>query len=237
MATCTPRLPCRVPRANNTPSAARPGRPRSHGRPSAGIIGDGFPPGLCAGARTADPRRQSGPGRAPCRSRCPTRRRRQASAPSCRAAARRPTAPPARHHVLLPRGPRRRRVGSSPGVSGGPLPAVRQPRQDQSSSSSGLRFSASQLVPPPRPPHPAGRQRRACIQSPTLVHKINQRVEGHLAARGGGPGIRRARGGTFFRGSVFREQALLTRKGWGVERAPPAVVCYFRALRGTEGRK
>ena len=106
------------------------------------------PPGLCAGACTADPRRQSGPGRAPCRSRCPTRRRRQASAPSCRAAAR-PTAPPARHHVLLPRGPRRRRVGSSPGVSGGPLPAVRQPRQDQSSSSSGLRFSATQLVPPP----------------------------------------------------------------------------------------
>lgn len=231
LATCTPRLPCRVPHANNIrrPSGsitvARPAD-RGHHR---------VPPGLCAGARTADPRRRSGPGRAPCRSRCPTRRRRQASAPSCRAAAR-PTAPPARHHVLLPRGPRRRRVGSSPGVSGGPLPAVRQPRQDQSSSSSGLRFSATQLAPPPSSSS-SRRSPTPCIQSPKLVHKINQRVEGHLAARGGGPGVRRARGGTFFRGSVFREQALLMRKGWGVERAPPAVVCYFRAPGGTEGRK
>ena len=154
------------------------------------------PPGLCAGARTADPRRQSGPGRAPCRSRCPTRRRRQASAPSCRAAAR-PTAPPARHHVLLPRGPRRRRVGSSPGVSGGPLPAVRQPRQNQSSSSSGLRFSATQLVPPPRPPHPAGRQRRAfnrrrwSTKSTSVSRAISRR--GVAAPASGVPG-----GGLFF---------------------------------------
>ena len=141
------RLPCRVPRANNTPSAARPGRSRSHGRPSAGIIG--FRRGCVCGGSYGGPPPSKWPWSCSCHSRCATtRRRRQASAPSCRAAAR-PTAPPARHHVLLPRGPRRRRVGSSPGVSGGPLPAVRQPRQDQSSSSSGLRFSATQLVPPP----------------------------------------------------------------------------------------
>ena len=155
------------------------------------------PPGLCAGARTADPRRRSGPGRAPCRSRCPTRRRRQASAPSCRAAAR-PTAPPARHHVLLPEVhvgavwavPRACRAGlcrpcGSPGRT--------NPRPPPGCAS--VPHSSSRH---PRPPRPAGRQRRACIQSPTLVQKINQRVEGHLAARGGGPGIRRARGGTFF---------------------------------------
>jgi len=192
LATCTPRLPCRVPRANNIrrPSGsitvARPAV-RGHHR---------VPPGLCAGARTADPRRQSGPGRAPCRSRCPTRRRRQASAPPCRAAAR-PTAPPARHHVLLPRGPRRRR-GQFPGRVGrafagradaqaGPiLVLLRAALQCHTARPATLVL----LVPPVA--------NAMCIQSPTLVHKINQRVEGHLAARGGGPGLRRARGGLFF---------------------------------------
>ena len=187
------RLPCRVPHANNIrrPSGsitvARPAD-RGHHR---------VPPGLCAGARTADPRRRSGPGRAPCRSRCPTRRRRQASAPSCRAAAR-PTAPPARHHVLLPRGPRRRRVGSSPGVSGGPLPAVRQPRQDQSSSSSGLRFSATQLAPPPsssssrRSPTPCAFNRRSWSTKSTSVSRAISR-RGVAAPASGVPG-----GGLFF---------------------------------------
>ena len=81
------------------------------------------------------------------------------------------------------------------------------------------------------------RRRRSACNRRRWSTKIDQRAEGHPAARGGGPGVRRARGGTFFRGSVFGKQALLTRKGWGVERAPPAVVKYFRALRGAEGRE
>ena len=212
----------------------RPGRSRSHGRPSAGITGSrrGCVRGLArrtpavkvalvvllvvVAARLVvvdkHPRRRVAPQPAP--------QRRPPATTSCF---------PEVHVGAVWAVPRECRAGlcrpcGSPGRT--------NPRPPSGCAS--VPHSSSRH---PRPPRPAGRQRRACIQSPTLVHKINQRVEGHLAARGGGPGIRRARGGTFFRGSVFREQALLTRKGWGVERAPPAVVCYFRALRGTEGRK
>jgi hypothetical protein len=166
----------------------------------------------------------------------PTRRRRQASAPSCRAAAR-PTAPPARHHVLLPRGPRRP-CGQFPGRVGrafagrtaaqaGPiLVLLRAALQCHTARPATLVL----LVPPVANAVRAFNRRRWSTKSTSVSRAISRRG---VAAPASGV----ARGGTCFRGSVFREQALLTRKGWGVERAPPAVVCYFRALRGTEGRK
>ena len=76
-----------------------------------------------------------------------------------------------------------------------------------------------------------------CMQSPTLVHKNRPACRGSSRGAGWRPRRPACPGGTFFRGSVFGKQALLTRKGWGVERAPPAVVKYFRALRGAEGRE
>ena len=113
---------------------------RSHARPSAGIIGDGVPPGL---ARSVDPCHRGGPGRAPCRSRCPAPRR---QAPGRRLVAPQP-APQRRPPATLTRLGKESTVWAAfPGrVLGGPLPAVRHSRQNQSSSSSGPRFSATQL--------------------------------------------------------------------------------------------
>ena len=198
-------MSCCVSRANNTPSAARPGRSRSHGRPTAGIIGfrRGCMRGLARRTPAVEvalvvllvvvaarrlvvvdkhPRRRVAPQPAP--------QRRPPATTSCF---------PEVHVGAVWAVPRACRAGlcrpcGSPGRTN-----PRPPPGCASVPHSSPRH--------PRPPHPAGRQRRACIQSLTLVHKINQRVEGHLAARGGGPGVRRARGGTFFRFRLSRAGA------------------------------
>ena len=227
------RLPCRVPRAKNTPSAARPGRSRSHGRPSAGIIGfrRGCVRGLARRTPAVEvalvvllvvvaarlvvvdkhPRRRVAPQPAP--------QRRPPATTSCF---------PEVHVGAVWAVPRACRAGlcrpcGSPGRT--------NPRPPPGCAS--VPHSSSRH---PRPPRPAGRQRH--VHSIADAGPQNQPAcRGPSRGAGWRPRHPACPGGTFFRGSVFREQALLTRKGWGVERAPPAVVCYFRALGGTEGRK
>ena len=76
-----------------------------------------------------------------------------------------------------------------------------------------------------------------CMQSPSLVHKNRPACRGSSRGAGWRPRRPACPGGDFFSRFRLWQAALLTRKGWGVERAPPAVVKYFRALRGAEGRE